>query len=222
MNASTRVRRIYLLVAMVSVSLLAVVATGTAAKKSQSKVTNYTAKLNPVPHDERADKGSNVKGLARVQARADGTLKVRLKAHRTSALLPHAVHIHGKDAPEIAHCPGADRRDDIVDDGLIETAEGLDDYGGVLVSFTTRGDTSEESILALDRFPVSKRNGLLSYKRTFNVPLSIASRLDDMHIVVHGADLDRDGSYGGRKTVLGAPLEGELPVACGELVKRGR
>jgi hypothetical protein len=212
----------WLLVAVMSLAALAIAATGSAANKSKGKVTNYTAKLNPVPHNAQADRGSNVKGLAKLQARTDGTLKVRLTAHRTSAKLPHAVHIHGKDAPEIARCPGADRRDDIVDDGLIETAEGLDDYGGVLVSFTTRGDTSEESILALDRFPVAKRNGVLKYKRTFDVPLSIASRLDDMHIVVHGHDLDRNGKYGGRTTALGAPLEGELPVACGELVKRAR
>ena len=30
-------------------------------------------------------------------------------------------------------------------------------------------------------------------------------------------DLDGDGKYGGRTTALGAPLEAELPVACGEL-----
>jgi hypothetical protein len=27
--------------------------------------------------------------------------------------------------------------------------------------------------------------------------------------------------YGGRTTALGAPLEAELPVACGELHRRG-
>src|SRR5918994_1202590 len=36
-----------------------------------------------------------------------------------------------------------------------------------------------------------------------------------MHI--HGEDLDNDGAYGGRITALGAPLEAELPVACGEV-----
>jgi hypothetical protein len=221
MSGNPRPRRLYLLVGAMSLLALSLAATVSAAKKNEAKVTNFTAKLKAVPHDEAADGGSNVTGIAKLQAREDGTLKVRLTGRRTSAQLPHAVHIHGKDSPEVAHCPGTDRRDDLVDDGLIETAEGLDDYGGVLVSFTTRGDTSEESILALDRFPVSKRDGLLKYKRTFNVPLSIASRLDDMHIVVHGEDLDGNGRYGGRTTALGAPLEGELPVACGELVKRG-
>ncbi len=117
-------------------------------------------------------------------------------------------------------CPGAERRDDLVDDGLIETAEGLADYGAILVSFTTSGDTSPASGLALDRMPVAKQNGLLKYKRTVNVPTGIASRLDELHIVVHGADLDGDGTYGGRTTALGAALEAELPVACGEIVRK--
>ena len=221
MLRTSRSRKVSLVVATIALPALVVVGTGTAAESTKPKVSNFTAQLNAVPHDTTADGGSNVSGRAKLQSRDDGKLKVRLTARRTSENLPHAIHIHGKDAPEVAFCPGTDRRDDIVDDGLIETAEGLDDYGGVLVSFTERGDTSEESILALDRFPVSKNNGLLKYKRTFNVPLSIESRLDDMHIVVHGEDLNEDGEYGGRTTALGAPLEGELPVACGELVQRG-
>lgn len=223
MSRPHRRRTFTLLVASISLVALAVAVTsGSASPRSAKSAAKYQAKLAPVPHDSAADAGSRTRGVVNVRARGDGTLKVRLKARRTSARLPHAVHIHGKDHPEVASCPGPDRRDDIVDDGLIETAEGLDDYGPVLVSFTTRGDTSEESILALDRFPVAKRNGLLKYKRTFSVPLSIASRLDDHHVVVHGHDLDRDGSYGGRTTVLGAPLEGELPIACGEFRKQGR
>ena len=222
MSGRTKRSKVTLLLAAVAMLVFAVAATTSSAGSGDKKVQKFQAKLKPVPHDRSADGGSNVKGVVNLQARDDGTLKVRLHASRTSANLPHAVHIHGKDNPEIAQCPGSDRRDDIENDGLIETAEGLDDYGPVLVSFTTRGDTSEESILALDRFPVAKRNGQLSYKRTFDVPLSIASRLGDHHVVVHGEDIDEDGKYGGRTTVLGAPLEGELPVACGEISKQRR
>lgn len=222
MSRFRRRRALSLLVASMSLVALVVAATTGSASSRSAKGQKYQAKLKPVPHDPASDAGSSSRGKVKVLARRDGTLKVRLKARRTSARLPHAVHIHGKDDPEVATCPGPERRDDIVDDGLIETAEGLDDYGPVLVSFTTRGDTSEESILALDRFPVAKRNGLLKYKRTFAVPLSIASRLDDFHVVVHGHDLDGDGAYGGRTTVLEAPLEGELPIACGAFTKRGR
>ncbi len=48
-------------------------------------------------------------------------------------------------------------------------------------------------------------------------PTAVAQRLEEKHIVIHGDDLDRDGKYGGRTTALGAPLEGELLVACGKL-----
>ena len=65
--------------------------------------------------------------------------------------------------------------------------------------------------------PVAKENGLLKFKRTFDIPARYADRLDELHVVVHGADLNGDSMYGGRTTALGAPLEGELPVACGSL-----
>ena len=180
----------------------------------------YRADLRPVPHAPAADAGSNVVGKANLMLKGE-SLKVRLKARGLSPSLPHAMHIHGKEAAgELARCPGAERRDDLVDDGLIETVEGLPDYGGILVSFTTRGDTSPASGLALARMPVAKENGLLKYKRTLEIPRRLADRLDELHIVIHGEDLDGDGTYGGRTTALGAPLEAELPVACGEIVPR--
>ena len=198
----------------------AVVGTAAVADPGHGGPERYRAALSPVPHDPAADAGSNVAGKAKVWVTNGGTAKVRVKAWGLSPNLPHAMHIHGKEAAgEIAMCPGADRRDDLVDDGLIETVEGLADYGGILVSFTTFGDTSPASGLALDRMPVAKQNGLLKYKRTFSIPTNLASRLDELHIVVHGEDLNRDGMYGGRTTALGAPLEAELPVACGELTR---
>jgi hypothetical protein len=174
------------------------------------------ATLNAVPHDPQADHGSNVRGKAHVLRRGN-RVKVALNARGLSPKLPHAIHIHGKEAGELAFCPGANRRADLVDDGLIETVEGLADYGPVQVSFTTRGDTSADSVLALDRFPIARSNGHLRYKRSFSIPSAIANRLEEKHIVIHGADLNRDGKYGGRTTKLGAPLEAELPVACGAL-----
>lgn len=179
----------------------------------------HKAELEPVPHDPQADHASNVRGKARIEMRGN-RIKVMVEARGLSPKLPHAMHIHGKNAGELAFCPGADRRNDIVDDGLIETVEGVPDYGPVQVSFTTRGDTSEKSVLALDRFPVARRSGKLHYERTFRIPSAVAQRLEEKHIVIHGDDLDRNGKYGGRTTKLGAPLEGELPVACGELVRK--
>ena len=201
-------------------TLVAALMAGGALAGKRGGPEMYRAELNPVPHARAADAGSNVSGKAKLWVR-NGTADVHVKAHGLSPNLPHAMHIHGKEAAgEIAMCPGAERRDDVVNDGLIETAEGLPDYGGILVSFTLFGDTSPMSALALDRFPVAKQNGLLKYKRTIDLPANVASRLDDLHIVIHGEDLNRDGMYGGRTTVLGAPLEAELPVACGEITRK--
>jgi hypothetical protein len=208
------------LLAIAATVLAAVMAGGAFAAQLRGGPDMYRADLNPVPHAPTADAGSNVTGDAKLWVR-NGTAKVRVKARGLTPNLPHAMHIHGKEAAgEIAMCPGADRRDDLVNDGLIETVEGLADYGGILVSFTTSGDTSPASGLALDRMPVAKENGLLTYGRTFDIPGDLTSRLDELHIVVHGEDLNRDGMYGGRVTALGAPLEAELPVACGEITRK--
>ena len=202
----------------------ALVAAVVAAAATPSNAQSFTlpglfatfgASLEPVPHDPAADAGSSVSGRARL-FRIGNLVSVGVRATGLSPL-PHAMHIHGKDNPEVAFCPGADRRDDLVDDGLIETVEGLDDYGPVQVSLTTRGDTSTESTLALDRFPVASADGVLSYQRIFRMPLEVSSRLEAKHIVIHGVDLNGNGAYEGRTTALGAPLEADLPVACGEI-----
>ncbi len=203
-------------VAVGAAGAMAVAGVASAGHDDTTMKQHHKAMLKPVPHDPQADHGSNVRGMADVMRQGDRVV-VRLKARGLSANLPHAVHIHGKDAGELALCPGANRRAGTVDDGLIETVEGVPDYGPVQVSFTTRGDTSEKSVLALDRFPVASGNGNLTYKRSFTIPSAVAQRLEEKHIVIHGDDLDRDGKYGGRTTALGAPLEAELPVACGEL-----
>ena len=210
------VKKLSAVLAVGAAGTVAIVGVATAGHDDANMKQHHKATLKPVPHDPQADHGSNVRGMAHVARRGD-RIKVTLKARGLSPELPHAVHIHGKNAAELAFCPGADRRAGIVDDGLIETAEGVPDYGPVQVSFTTRGDTSAKSVLALDRFPIARPNGKLTYKRSFSIPSAIAQRLEEKHIVVHGDDLDRDGKYGGRITALGAPLEGELPVACGEL-----
>ncbi len=205
-------------VAVSAASAMAVAGVATAGHGEGGKQV-HKANLKPVPHDPQADHGSNVHGKAHITMRGN-RVQVLVKARGLSPNLPHAMHIHGKNAGELAFCPGADRRDDLVSDGLIETVEGIPDYGPVQVSLTTRGYTSEKSVLALDRFPVARGNGQVHYKRSFSIPSAVAQRLEEKHIVIHGDDLDRDGKYGGRTTKLGAPLEGELPVACGELVRK--
>ncbi len=207
------------LMALVSAGLL-VGQTGASADDGDGDgdARRFHASLDPVPHRPSADNGSDVHGSARL--RLDGRrLTVRLRARGLDAL-PHAMHIHGPNNPEVAFCPGREARNDLVDDGLIETVEGLEDYGPILVSFTTRGDTSPASALALDRFKAANDEGKLFYRRSFRIPRAVAKRLNQLHIVIHGEDLNNDGMYGGRITALGAPLEAELPVACGEIDRR--
>ena len=133
-----------------------IVATAALAGQSGKR---YDASLRPVPHSPSADAGSSVTGKSRIFVRNGDHISVGLRARGLTPNVPHAMHIHGKDHPEIARCPGANRRDDEVNDGLIETVEGLDDYGPVQVSLTPRGDTSADSTLALDRFPVAGADG---------------------------------------------------------------
>jgi hypothetical protein len=213
-------RILSLLGAVVMVAGLSLASVASAHSGHRGGPEQYRAKLAPVPHDPAADGGSNASGRSGLSLR--GTrLDVRLKARGLSPNLPHAMHIHGKDNPEVAQCPRADRRAGGVSDRLIETVDGLVDYGPIQVSFTTRGDTSPDSGLALDRFASAKRNGKLSYRRTVTLPREVAENLGDKHIVIHGHDIDQDGGYDpGPITALGAPLEAELPVACGEIVRK--
>ena len=177
----------------------------------------YHAELDPVPHHPRADSGSNVTGHARL-VEVDGKLKVEVRARGLSPMLPHLMHIHGElDAKN--ECPGPDARRGGVRPRLIETVDGLPDYGPILVTFSRRGDTSADAGLNLKTAPVANENGRLKYQRVLlDVPDDVLDELDDLHIVIHGEDLDDDGKYDPKPiTELGAPLEAELPVACGEL-----
>jgi hypothetical protein len=202
--------------------LLLIAATAVVAFGADGGSARYRAHLAPVAHDPQADGGSNVSGVGRLKLIGKRTLNVRVHAEGLTPFLPHAMHIHGPEAAdEIARCPGADRRDDITDDGLIETAEGIDDYGPVQVSFTTHGDTSPDSTLALDRFVKARFDGTLDYHRRFKVPLSIANRIDQLHVVLHGQDINGDKQYDGPTGALGVPIEAELPVACGGINPRG-
>ena len=202
----------------VAVTGLLTVAAGALAKNGKDNAgERYRAALTAVPHDPAADGGSNASGRAELTLRGT-SLDVLLKARGLSPNLPHAAHIHGKNHPEIATCPGAERRVGGVSDSLSETVDGLADYGPILVSFTTSGDTSPDSGLALGRMPVGKDNGKVAYRRTIGIPSEVAQHLGEKHIVIHGHDIDGDGGYDpGPITALGAPLEAELPVACGEI-----
>ena len=209
-----------------SVGALALaVATPAAAQHgtTSTRVEAFRANLAPVPHDPAADAGSNVTGRATL-VRQGNEVRTILSARGLSPRLPHAMHIHG-ELEALNECPSlaADKGGD----GLIDTVDGLPDYGPIDVSLTTSGGTSGAfaDALALDRFPVPGRSGVLTYQRSIEVAPDVAANLGRLHIVVHGADLNHNGTYdfgpgtSSLSALAGAPvpLEAELPVACGTI-----
>ncbi len=168
----------------------------------------FKADLNPLNR-------SGAEGTAILKK--EGTkLTTRIYSTDMAPKLPHAQHIHGfKQA--VSECPtlAASGRDN-----LITTVEGLPSYGPIQVSLTTRGDTSPESALAVDRFPVANSGGFLRYERTFYVPRNVANNLGKKAIVQHGVDLNHNGRYdfksAGRSELdPSLPQEATIPANCG-------
>jgi hypothetical protein len=143
-------------------------------------------------------------------------LTTKINSHGMAPKLPHAQHIHGfKQA--LSECPtlAASGRDN-----LITTVEGLPSYGPIRVSFTTRGDTSAASGLAVSRFPVANSDKDLQYRRTFKVPQGVSQNLGKMAIVQHGVDLNHNGRYdfkaaGKSELDPSLPQEATIPATCG-------
>jgi hypothetical protein len=131
--------------------------------------------------------------------------------------LPHAQHIHGLEQA-MSECPTI--LNDQNGDNLVNTTEGEPSYGPILTSLTTEGDTSPESALAVDRFPVANEDGTLTYDRTFGVPANVADRLEEFAIVQHGVDLNGNGVYdeeaaGPSDLDPSLPQEATIPANCG-------
>ena len=176
-----------------------------------SAKTRFEATLTPIPHDMVADHGSNVTGTASLKV--DGTqVHVNIHIRGLTSNLPHAMHIHGI-LGDPNSCPPASA--DTSGDGLVSLEEGAPFYGPIDTSFTTSGDTSPASGLALERFPVADENGNLNYNRTFTIPQDVLDSLGSLHLVVHGLALDGNssGPVGGYDTLF----EAVLPVACGTI-----
>jgi hypothetical protein len=202
------------LLAAVSAVMLASMALAQEAAGGQAYKEKFKAKLT-----ELNDSGA--KGIARLSLEGN-ELTTKINSRGFSENLPHAQHIHGKEEAEAegAVCPPATADED--GDNLVSTLEGAPFYGPIQVSFTTEGDTSPASGLALDRFPVANNGGSFRYKETFDIPTDVAANLDEHHIVQHGVDLNGNGVYDGPNSALGVPLEAELPATCGVIEPQGR
>ena len=196
---------------LVIVGLLGVAAVVMTAAALAGSGTHYQAGLSPITHDPVADHHSSATGTASLDVQGTQA-HVVLHIRGLTPNLPHAMHIHGDLAAQ-NECPGPHA--DVSGDGLISLEEGAPFYGPIDTSFTTSGDTSPASGLALERFPVADSNGRIDYDRTFTIPQNVIDRLGSLHIVVHGLALDgnSEGPVGGYDTLF----EAVLPVACGAI-----
>ena len=214
-------KKALLLVPVAGLLMLGTLGSG-AAQSEGAGYGVYRADLAPVADNPSTAEGGAASGVAYL-ARVGDRLTGVIYATGLSPDLPHAMHIHGREAAA-AECPGVDR--DANGDGLVDTLEGLVDYGPIQVSLTTTGGTGGNLLpdgLDLSRYAVADQLGFLTYSRTFSIPLSVAERLGDFHVVIHGADLNGNHVYDGPDSSLSAvigapvPLEAELPVVCGPL-----
>jgi len=196
------------LVVGAALTLLAMPALGAAR-------SDFSAALAPVPHDPAKDNGSEASGSATIEYVRGTTYLVTVRATGLTPLFPHLAHIHG-DLKAQNECPGAEAAGD---DGLIDTLDGLPAYGPIMVTFSTEGDTSAAAGFNLGTAPVADGNGNLFYQREIKLKGNVAANLSDLHIVLHGEDLNNSGAYDGQISTLGMgiPLEAELPVACGTI-----
>ena len=171
------------------------------------------ANLKPVPLNEVDGSGTamvSVKGT---------TLTVTMAASGLVEDQPHAAHIHF--SAEARHeCPVAG--DDAEDDGHLNTTDGGPAYGEVVVSLTKTGDTSPDSVLAVDRYDTAP-GGTISYERgSIEVSDDVAKAVaaGEGVVVIHGVDYNDNGEYDGEtKSDLdpSLPTEATDPALCGVL-----
>lgn len=199
----------------------------------ESKGGHHRATVLKADLTELNNSGASGKATVVLQ---DGKIKrIKVKARGLSPDAPHAQHIHyGDDA--LNECPTLAQ--DANMDGRLNTVEGIPAYGPVVVSLTTRGDTSPASLLAVDRFPVAE-DGRYSYKRS-NIAFTdvagtgyqagggtaaqIREAIADGEgvLVIHGIDYDRNGAYslskeGASELDPSLPAEATDPAVCGVL-----
>ena len=147
-------------------------------------------------------------------------LQVAYTAKHLAPNLPHAAHIHyGEQASH--ECPTV--RDDTNHDFRLNVAEGLPRYGPIAVSLTTKGDTSPDSALAVDRFSTAPK-GTIRYHRTVTTSKDVARaiRRGEGVLVVHGVDYNNNGKYdfagaGASELKATLPAEATDPAVCGVL-----
>jgi hypothetical protein len=174
--------------------------------------TSVSGRLNPL-------NSSGVTGKATVHQEGERVL-VEVTARRLAPNLPHAQHIHfGAQARH--ECPTI--ADDANGDFRLTTTDGAPAYGPVRVSLTTKGDTSADSVLAVDRYPTASK-GQVDYSRQTRVGKAVARgiRNGEAIVVIHGVDYNHNGTYdfdsaGTSDLDESLPAEATDPATCAVL-----
>lgn len=194
-----------LTVAALGLGLVAIPAVA-AAKSSGSTLNANLTSLN----------NSGVTGTATVTV-SGNKLDASIDATGLLADAPHAAHIHF-GATALHECPtqAADGGD-----GQLTTGEGLPFYGPVVVSFTTSGDTSPASVLAIDRFSTAP-GGVIDYDRDgIKTQRAVAKAIAAGQgvVVIHGVDYNNSGAYDFDAGI--SDLDSTLPAEATDLAACG-
>ncbi|NAE18308.1 hypothetical protein [Enterococcus hirae] len=199
-------RKPVLTLAVLGLAAVPVLATGPAFAAGNGTTTTLQAQLSPL-------NSSGASGTVMATLTGD-QLKVTIHSTGLLAGAPHAQHIHlgGTNS-----CPSPTEKGKGAN-GALQVSDAADSYGMIAASLTTSGDTSPDSGLAVDRFPV----GSATYSRTITLTADQAAQVAAGKgvIVQHGVDLDNDGKYDGSVVSdlnPALPEEATDPANCGVL-----
>jgi len=210
MKTTLRVLRTPFLAAAVLLGLI--IPSGALAATTATTSTNFRAALQPVPLNPASSGSATI-------SRNGTEITVDVHATGLTPRLPHAMHIHG-DLKAQNECPPASADLNTGDpisgpfiagtpDGLLSVSEGAPFYGPVQVSFTLDPFPTTAAVgFDVEKFSTANRRGVLDYHRTFTISGKVAAKLGQLHVVVHGEDLNASGTYD-------TFMEASLPVACG-------
>jgi hypothetical protein len=216
-NAMSKTARALILVApLVGLTLFAPPAGADGHNDPSQHGDEVLARLGPIP-------GSGVHGSGHAEVEFDDEGRIdefEVAAHGLLADQPHAAHVHfGEQARN--ECPTL--MDDTSGDGRLTTTEGAPAYGPVMLSLTTEGDTSPDSVLAIDRYDTATK-GTLNYEREglFETADGVAEAIADGKgvVVIHGVDYNGSGAYDGEAMSdlnPALPAEATDPAMCGVL-----
>ena len=197
---------------LAGVAFTATLVPSSASTADRPQGTDNKARLIPL---------NNSGGVGRAVIHSVGRdLEVKFDVAGLAPDLPHAAHIHfGAEARH--ECPSV--MDDSNGDFRLTTSEGGPAYGPVQISLTTTGDTSPDSVLAVDRYPTAP-GGEEHYDRMIISQRAVARgiRNGEAVLVIHGVDYNHNGKYdfdsaGASDLDPNLPAEATDPAICGVL-----